>query len=151
MEQQPAMAEELKRMEGESGKEASGGQTLAPGEADVVEEEERMVSDRRLVIHNHGVRDEGDSEGDDEEEFVFGEDESDKGLLRGWFAVARYCSAHSFPVKVLFSDLFSIWGDGTARDLGSNKYLLEFSSNKSLSFVIRGGPWSFRGDAVILV
>jgi hypothetical protein len=140
MEQQPAMAEELKEMEGENGKEVSRGQALAHGETYVVEGEGRMVSDRRLVIHDHGDGDEGDSEGDDEEEFMFGEDDSEEGLLRGWFAVARYYSAHSFPVKVLFSDLFSIWGDGTARDLGSNKYLLEFSSDKSLSFAIRGGP-----------
>jgi hypothetical protein len=65
--------------------------------------------------------------------------------------VARYYSGQSFPVKVLFSDLFRIWGDGTARELGSNRYLLEFSTEDSLNFVLRGGPWSFKGDAVITV
>jgi hypothetical protein len=138
-------------MEGEEGKKESELQASAHEAAGEVAGERRTVSDRRLVIHDRGEGAEEESEGDDEEEFVFGEDDSEEGLLRGWFAVARYYSAHSFPVKVLFSDLFSIWGDGTARDLGSNKYLLEFSSDKSLSFAIRGGPWSFRGDAVILV
>jgi hypothetical protein len=55
------------------------------------------------------------------------------------------------PIKVLFSDLFRIWGDGTIRDFGDNRYLLEFSSVDVLSFVIRGGPWSFKGDAIIMV
>jgi chemotaxis response regulator CheB len=63
MEQQPAMAEELKEMEGENGKEVSRGQALAHGETYVVEGEGRMVSDRRLVIHDHGDGDEGDSDG----------------------------------------------------------------------------------------
>jgi hypothetical protein len=65
--------------------------------------------------------------------------------------VARYYSSHSFPVNVFFADLFRIWGDGTARDVGNNRYLLEFSTENSLDFAIRGGPWSFRGDAVIMV
>jgi hypothetical protein len=98
-----------------------------------------------------GARAEEEQEGDDEEEFVFDEADPEDGLRKGWFAVARYYSGQSFPVKVLFSDLFRIWGDGTARELGSNRYLLEFSTEDSLNFVLRGGAWSFKGDAVITV
>jgi hypothetical protein len=65
--------------------------------------------------------------------------------------VACYYSSKSYPVKVLFSDLFRIWGDGTARELGDNRYLLEFTTEDTLSFVLRGGPWSFKGDAIITV
>jgi hypothetical protein len=133
MEQYSAMAEEV------SGKEGAAG-----AEVNKVQDE---VDDRRLVIHDRGA----DEASEGEEEFVFGEEDSEEGLLRGYFAVARYYSSHRFAVKVLFSDLFGIWGDGTTRDLRNNRYLLEFSTENSLSFAIRGGPWSFRGDAIIMV
>jgi hypothetical protein len=69
----------------------------------------------------------------------------------GWLALARYYSSRNFPTKVLFADLFRIWGEGTARALGNNRFLLEFGSKKCLNFVLRGGPWTFRGDVVIVV
>jgi hypothetical protein len=100
------------------------------------------------MIHDGPV--EGNQEGD-EEEFVFDEGAPEEGLLMGWFAVARYYSGHNLPVKVIFSDLFRIWGDGTARDLGSSRYLLEFSTENTLDFVLRGGPWGFKGDAIIIM
>jgi hypothetical protein len=111
---------------------------------------EEEVGDRRLVLHGKGVEEEDPEEGE-EEEFVFDEEKPEEGLLNGWFVVSRYYSSHMLPIKVLFSDLFSIWGDGTTRDFGDNRYLLEFSSVDVLSFVIRGGPWSFKGDAIIMV
>jgi hypothetical protein len=51
----------------------------------------------------------------------------------------------------LFDDLFQLWGDGTARDLGNNRYLVEFTAERSLNFALRGGPWTFKGDAIIMV
>jgi hypothetical protein len=110
--------------------------------------DEETNTDRRLVIHDGPV--EGNQEGD-EEEFVFDEGAPEEGLLMGWFTVARYYSGHNLPVKVIFSDLFRISGDSTARDIGSNKYLLEFSTENTLNFVLRGGPWGFKGDAIIIV
>jgi hypothetical protein len=142
------MADEVMRKEGAEGVEASKMQDIQH-EEEGEEAGEKAISDRRLVIHERGTEEE--SEGDEEEEFVFGGEDSEEGLLKGWFAVARYYSSHSFPVKVLFTDLFRIWGDGTARDVGNNIYLLELSTENSLDFAIRGGPWSFRGDAVIMV
>jgi hypothetical protein len=148
MEQHSAMAKEVSGKEGAVGAEVNKLQDMQHEEAgeDV---SVREVDDRRLVIHDRGADE--DSEGEEEEEFVSGEEDSEEGLLRGYFAVARYYSSHRFAVKVLFSDLFGIWGDGTTRDLGNNRYLLEFSTENSLSFAIRGGPWSFRGDALIMV
>jgi hypothetical protein len=148
MEQHSAMAKEVSGKEGAVGAEVNKLQDMQHEEAgeDV---SVREVDDRRLVIHDRGADE--DSEGEEEEEFVSGEEDSEEGLLRGYFAVARYYSSHRFDVKVLFSDLFGIWGDGTTRDLGNNRYLLEFSTENSLSFSIRGGPWSFRGDALIMV
>jgi hypothetical protein len=147
MEQHSAMAKEVAAKEGAVGAEVNKVQDMQQEEAG---EDARVgeVDDRRLVIHDRGVDEALEGE---EEEFVFGEEDSEECLLKGYFAVARYCSSHSFAVKVLFSDLFGIWGDGTTRDLGNNRYLLEFSTENSLSFAIRGGPWSFRGDAIIMV
>jgi hypothetical protein len=68
----------------------------------------------------------------------------------GWFALARYYSSRSFPAKTLFVDLFNVWGE-SARALGDNRYLLEFETENCLNFVLRGGPWTFRGDVVIVV
>jgi hypothetical protein len=107
------------------------------------------VTDRRLVVRSGGEEEEKEME--EEEEFEFEEDAQEDGLLRGWFAVARYYSSKSYPVKALFSDLFRIWGDGTARELGDNRYLLEFTTEATRNFVLQGGPWSFKGDAIIIV
>jgi hypothetical protein len=107
------------------------------------------VTDRRLVVRTGGEEEEQAME--EEEEFEFEENTQEDGQLRGWFVVARYYSRKSYPVKVLFSDLFRIWGDGTVRELGDNRYLLEFTTEDTLSFVLRGGPWSFKGDAIITV
>jgi hypothetical protein len=106
------------------------------------------VTDRRLVVRT-GVEEE--EQAMEEEEFAFEENAQEDGLLRGWFMVACYYSSKSYPVKVLFSDLFRIWGDGTARELGDNRYLLEFTMEDTLSFVLRGAQWSFKGDAIITV
>jgi hypothetical protein len=111
-------------------------ETVGADKLKAIQEEtgdEETNTDRRLVIHDGPV--EGNQEGD-EEEFVFDEGAPEEGLLMGWFTVARYYSGHNLPVKVIFSDLFRIWGDGMARDLGSNRYLLEFSTENTLNFVL---------------
>lgn len=104
--------------------------------------------DRRLLVQGDqmGVKTESK-----EDEFVFDEEAPEEALLLGWFAVARFYSGHNLPVKVIFMDLFRIWGDGSTRDLGDNSYLLEFSSENALNFELRGGPWGFKGDAIIVV
>jgi hypothetical protein len=105
--------------------------------------------DRRLVVHETANND-LDPE-DDEDECVFEEEGPNAGRCEGRFAMARYYSSRSFPTKILFVDLFKVWGEGTARDLGDNRYLLEFESQRCLNFVLRGGPWTFKGDAIIIV
>jgi hypothetical protein len=126
--------------------EASGADKPKPIQEETRDED--MNTDRRLMIQEGPVEENQEGE---EEEFVFDEGAPEESLLMGWFAVARYYSGHNLPVKVIFSDLFRIWGDGTARDLRSNRYLLEFSTENTLNFVLRGGPWGFKGDAIIIV
>jgi hypothetical protein len=106
--------------------------------------------DRRLVIHNDMAAD-GQEEEDAEDEFIFDEDAPEEGLRVGFLAVARYYSSHRFPTRVLFDDLFQIWGERSARDLSDNRYLVEFTVERSLNFSLRGGPWTFKGDAINMV
>jgi hypothetical protein len=86
-----------------------------------------------------------------EDEFVFEDEDPVVGMRVGWFALARYYSSRTFPSKTLFADLFNVWGEGSARALGDNRYLLEFETENCLNFVLRGGPWTFRGAVVIVV
>jgi hypothetical protein len=140
--------EEVKVQEAESVKfqDRMEGERDRAAKVDDVGEENR---DRRFVVHPQVAIPEPEEDAD--EEFVF-EDESPQGGMQvGWLALARYYSSRNFPAKVLFADLFRIWGEGTARALGNNRFLLEFGSKKCLNFVLRGGPWTFRGDAVIVV
>jgi hypothetical protein len=65
--------------------------------------------------------------------------------------MARYYSRRNVSTKMLFADLFKIWGEGTSRALSDNRYLMEFETDKCLTFVLRGGPWKFKGDALIFV
>jgi hypothetical protein len=39
----------------------------------------------------------------------------------------------------------------TTRVIGANRYLLEFPSDRALSFVLNRGSWTFKGDALIVV
>jgi hypothetical protein len=78
---------------------------------------------------------------EDEDEFVFEVENPAVGMRVGWFALARYYSSRTFPAKTLFANLFNVWGEGSVRALRDNRF----------NFVLRGGPWTFRGDAVIVV
>jgi hypothetical protein len=148
LEMKQAAAKSIHEMKMEAGL----GETSAAGVRTAVEELSGAEGndDRRLVIHNELGADGQEGE-EDEDEFVFEEDAAEEGLRVGFFALARFYSSHGFPTRVLFDDLFQLWGDGTARDLGNNRYLVEFTAERSLNFALRGGPWTFKGDAIIMV
>lgn len=124
----------------------------------VEEHEERQAvalnTDRRLVLigaANEQVH-EGDGDDDDEEEeYVFEEDEAMQAPVK-WLAVARYYSGQEFKTWVLFNELSKVWGKSLAvpvRDLGDNRFLVEFDVEWLWRKAVYGGPWTFRGDAVI--
>lgn len=103
--------------------------------------------ERGFVIHGGGVEDQADGE---EEEFDFGE-EAEEDTVVQWLAIARFYSSRAVKAKVMFLELSNAWGDVRTHDLGDNKFLLEFLSENSRSFVLRGGPWNIKGDALIMV
>jgi hypothetical protein len=105
--------------------------------------------DRTLAVLPRAAEEAPETE--DEDEFVFEAENPPEGMRVGWFALARYYSSRTFPAKTLFADLFNVWGEGSVRALGDNRFLLEFETENCLNFVLRGGPWTFRGDAVIVV
>ncbi|CAN6372213.1 unnamed protein product [Urochloa humidicola] len=101
---------------------------------------------RSIVLHSSAGQ-----EDEEEEEFVFDEDEEPEFGRRRWMAVARYYSSRVPKSKIMFAELSNEWGEVDSRGLGENRYLLEFASENSLKIALRGGPWIFKGDAVIVV
>jgi len=71
-----------------------------------------------------------------------------------WLAIARYYSVKAFSTWALFSKLSSLWGKTDpipVRELGDNRFLVEFDSEKLWKRVTEGGPWKHKKDAVIFV
>lgn len=122
------------------------------GDGDEVENKERG-----LVLLGGGggdIHGEDEAEEEEEEEYVFEEEDETVQTPAGWMAIARYYSGQEFKTWVLFNDLSKVWGKTQAlpvRDLGDNRFLVEFDSEWLWKKAIRGGPWTFRGDAVIFV
>lgn len=93
-------------------------------------------------------------EDDDGEEFVFEEDEELMQASHKWMAIARYYSGQDYKTWVLFNELSKAWGKTSpvpVRDLRDNRFLVEFDSEWIWKKAIHGGPWTFRGDAIIFV
>jgi hypothetical protein len=51
----------------------------------------------------------------------------------------------------MFEELSNAWGDVAARVIGTNRYLLEFLMERALNFVLSKGPWTFKGDVLLVV
>ncbi|KAF8648423.1 hypothetical protein HU200_064809 [Digitaria exilis] len=103
--------------------------------------------ERGLVLHGGAA----DGSSDDEEEFDFDEVEDDGNVQVQWYAVARFYSSRTVRARQMFSELSNAWGEVRSRDLGDNRFLLEFPTENALNFVLKGGPWKFKGDALIVV
>lgn len=91
---------------------------------------------------------------DDEDEYNFEEDEEASLAPSKWRAVARYYSGQNFKTWVLFNELSKAWGKQLpvpARELGDNRFLVEFDSEWLWNKAFHGGPWKYNGDAVIFV
>uniref|UniRef100_K3YY50 CCHC-type domain-containing protein n=1 Tax=Setaria italica TaxID=4555 RepID=K3YY50_SETIT len=99
----------------------------AVGDLDDVEGNLRHQAnlDRRLIVHGKQPLDAIE----DEDEFIFEEEELQ----------AKMCG------------IWDLKGEVVSRDLRDNRYLLEFKSERGLKYVLRGGPWKYRGDALIIV
>ncbi|KAF8685867.1 hypothetical protein HU200_043779 [Digitaria exilis] len=104
--------------------------------------------DRRLVVHATAGE---DASGEEDEEFAFDVEGEMEATVKRWMAVARFYSSRNFKARVMFDELSNAWGDVISRELGDNRFLLEFASKRSLNLALNGGPWKFRGDALIVV
>jgi hypothetical protein len=68
--------------------------------------------------------------------------------------VNRYYSGKTYSTWGFFSELSLVWGRKEhipVRELGDNRILVEFDSERPWKRVIDGGPWRHKGDAVIFV
>lgn len=93
-------------------------------------------------------------EEDDEEEYDFKEDKEVMAAPQKWLAIARFYSVQSFKTWVLLNELSKAWGkalDVPVRELGDNRFLVEFGVEWLWKKAIYGGPWTFWGDAIIFV
>lgn len=71
-----------------------------------------------------------------------------------FLALARFYSAQRYNVKGLFDEMSTAWGLQnlrTARDLGENRFLIDFDHEVDFYRVMNGGPWKHKGDALIIV
>ena len=73
-------------------------------------------------------------------------------IKHGWMAIARYYSGQDYSTWGLFSELSKAWGWKEAvpvREMGANRFLITFDSEKLWRKVIGGGPWKHKKDAII--
>ncbi|RLN09780.1 hypothetical protein C2845_PM11G08610 [Panicum miliaceum] len=67
-------------------------------------------------------------------------------------AVARFYSGQEYSTWEMFSELSKAWGRKESipvRELGDNRFLITFDSEKLWKKVLNGGPWKHKKDAVI--
>ncbi|CAN6234586.1 unnamed protein product [Urochloa humidicola] len=105
--------------------------------------------DRRMIL----VGNTSNEEDDGEEEYAFDEDVEATQASR-WMAVARFYSGQDFKTWVIFNELSKAWGKKfpvPVRELTDNRFLVEFDLVKLWRKAIHGGPWKYRGDAIIFV
>lgn len=104
--------------------------------------------DRRLIVHGAPA---GEDLEEEEFEYDLEEEEPARGVKKKWFAVVRYYSSCVAKSKIMFAELSNVSGDVSSRVLGDNRFMLEFTSESSLNYVLRGGPWTFKEDTLIVV
>ncbi|RLN30052.1 hypothetical protein C2845_PM05G17180 [Panicum miliaceum] len=69
-----------------------------------------------------------------------------------WYAMALYYSSQRS--RGIFDEMGAAWRLAEpipVRALGDNRFILEFAVEEEYNFVIKGGPWHHKGDAVIVV
>ncbi|KAK3140075.1 hypothetical protein QOZ80_5AG0395280 [Eleusine coracana subsp. coracana] len=92
---------------------------------------------------------------DDEEEVIDIDIVSTAEELKGrWLTVALFYSNQRVNPKNLFLDMSAAWGLRSlaiVRDIDRNKFLVELDSAKTFEYVTKGGPWRYKGEALIVV
>ncbi|TVT97101.1 hypothetical protein EJB05_57672, partial [Eragrostis curvula] len=109
--------------------------------------------ERRMVLHQSAVH---DVEMEDEEvcDFEFDPGEEGMDMKNRWLAVGRFYSGQRYYTKALFDEMADAWGPREAikaRPLEGQRYMLEFEDHALHDYVVHGGPWRHKGDALIVV
>ncbi|CAO2045268.1 unnamed protein product [Urochloa humidicola] len=111
--------------------------------------------DRQIVLV-HDDKGKQTVEDEEEEAYVFEEDDEVVQMQTKWLAIARYYSSKDYKLYPMFKELSNLWGwerenPMPARELEDHVFLVEFDSEKLWRRVLNGGPWKYREDAVIFV
>lgn len=109
-------------------------------------------TNRQMVLVNKGWEEE--TEEQEDEEYAFEDDEEAVQMQPRWLAIARYYSRQPYSTWAMFTELSTMWGKKESipvRELGENRFLVEFDSEKLWKRVIEGGPWKHKKDAIIFV
>lgn len=90
-------------------------------------------------------------EDEDAIEVVIEEEEVQKAGQ--WTILARFYSLKSPNLAALFEDMRRAWrlrSDMTYKSLRDNLFIISFGAEGDYRFVIQGGPWIHRGDALLV-
>ncbi|TVU10531.1 hypothetical protein EJB05_44068, partial [Eragrostis curvula] len=99
---------------------------------------------------------EGEASDTESEEDVleFDLEEMEKQAPKHWLALARFFSVQRYSVHALFGEMRTAWlprNKVHRKELHDNMFLLEFMGEGDYNFVMMGGPWIHKGDALIIV
>jgi len=89
---------------------------------------------------------------EDDGEFDFDPFDGVDGSSPRWFAMALYFSSQRS--WGMFDEMGAAWRLAKpipVRKLENNRFILEFSVEEEYNFVINGGPWRHKGDALIVI
>ncbi|EEE51985.1 hypothetical protein OsJ_33665 [Oryza sativa Japonica Group] len=99
-------------------------------------------------VFTEGVIDEED---DDAVEVVLEEDEIAKAGQ--WTILAHFYSLRAPNTSALFEDMRRAWrlrADMSFKSLRDNLFIITFSAEGDYNFMLQGGPWIHRGDALLV-
>ncbi|XP_073353945.1 uncharacterized protein [Aegilops tauschii subsp. strangulata] len=110
----------------------------------------------RVVLHGDSSRSQGRGAMDFQSPYVVVLDLSKEraALKTRWLVVGLFFSLQAFSSEGLFGELRDKWGlRGKMKytQLKNNRYLLEFEREGDRRFIINNDPWSYKGDAFLMV
>ncbi|KAK3153458.1 hypothetical protein QOZ80_2BG0173260 [Eleusine coracana subsp. coracana] len=127
----------------------------SPGQALGEAEEFRWMEEEGGAMDEDEIEDQRlDSEEDEEGEVVV-RDLDAEGIQTQTASVviARFHTKHNFSPRGLFEAMQRAWGlraNIEYKWLQNNRFLIEFEGDGDYEFVLRGGPWIYRGDALVV-
>lgn len=140
-------------------------QLVVLSEKDLSSQEKQMVQKNSSYVPRPGSTPKADSgqgpaaftEGiieEEEDDLVEVELEDEEVASAGqWTILARYYSLRIPIQTALFDDMNRAWrlrSDMSYKSLRDNMFIITFSSEGDYNFVLQGGPWLHKGDALLV-